>query len=64
MHSYWPKAGGENFAHESLITIMNCHLLVKVADMLHGISSPIVNGESWLGKLMREPGLVDSPNKR
>ena len=43
---------------------MNYHLLVKMDDMLHEINPPIINGESWLRKLMREPGLVDSPNKR
>ena len=43
---------------------MNCHLLIKVADMLHGISPPIVNGENWLKKLMGVPDLVNSPNKR
>ena len=43
---------------------MNRHFLVEVANMLHEISPLIVNGESWLRKPMRDPGLIDSPNTR
>ena len=42
---------------------MNCHLLVKVADILHEISSPIVNRKCRLRKPMREPGPVNPSNE-
>nr|POE97767.1 hypothetical protein CFP56_74353 [Quercus suber] len=55
----------EHFAHKhkGLIIGMDRHLLIKMADMLHGISPPIVNGKRRLRKLMRKFGLVNPPSE-
>jgi len=41
------------------IISMDRHLLIKVVDVLYGISPSIVNGELRLRKLMRKFGLVN-----
>ena len=43
---------------------MNGHFLVEMAHMLYRISSPIINGESWLGKVVREFSLINLARKR
>ena len=43
---------------------MDGHVLIKVANMLYGISPSIIYGEYWLGKPMREPSLINPPNKK
>ena len=58
-----PKLEG-NTLHKGLIVGMDSHLLIKMVDMLHGISPSIIYGKLWLGKSMREPGLINPPNKR
>ena len=63
-HDNRPKAGEEHFAHKGLIVDMDGHLLIKVADMLHGISPSTIYGECWLGEPMGEPGLINPPHKR
>ena len=42
---------------------MDRHLLIKVADMLHEINPPIVNGKRRLRKTMRKFGLVNPPDE-
>ena len=58
-----PKLEG-NTLHKGLIVGMDNHLLIKVADMLHEISPSITYGECWLGKPLKEPSLINPPNKR
>ena len=42
------------FAHQHLIFIVDCHPLVKLAHMLHGVCIVIVKGEAWLLESLRE----------
>ena len=64
MHGDRPKVGGEHRAHKGLIAGMDDYLLIKVADMLHGISPSIIYGERWLEKSVREPSLINPPDKK
>ena len=63
MHGYRFETGWENFAHEGLVTSMNCYILIEVTNVLHRVSPSIVNGEGSLRKPIREFGLINSPNK-
>ena len=64
MHRDRPMAGGGHLAYKGLIASMDGHLLIKVVDMLHGINPSIIYGECWLEKSVREPSLINPPNKR
>ena len=64
MHGDRPKVGREHRAYKGFIAGMDDHLLIKVADMLHGISPSIIYGERWLEKLVREPSLINPPDKK
>lgn len=46
--------GREHLTHESLVSRVNGHPLIKMAYMFNQISLSIVDHESWLGKMTRE----------
>ena len=59
MHGHESKTRWEHLAYKGVIVGMDYHLLIKVADVLYGISPPIVNGKRQLRKSRRKLDFVN-----
>ena len=44
-HRHWSQAGRKNFTHQSLILGMDSHSLVKLAHVLSGVYSAVIDGD-------------------
>ena len=53
-HHHRPQAGWEYLVHQGLILGVHNHSLIKVANMLHRVSSTIIHGEHGLSKPPRK----------